>query len=290
MPAATKITLFFNQGRAGFSETFYSTNPDPAAVAASVPNAFYQSAANFRSTSTILQAVRYSRVDGGKSSFLVTPYPSAQGKRGETSEPGPDVASTTAVYRLLAQNGVTRRIFIRGLADIDTTRDIFGNDIQSPALDKGKDKYFLAAFNAGFQIRWIPIPPAAGAWILCPQVAFVYNATSKDGYSWLVTNDPAPLWAVGSHLVFNGVPSTLTNFPRKALVTALTGIAPLQAAQIKYNLPGGTSQFAKNMRAFTYTPAYSSITQWFFERFSEHKTGRPFGSLRGRKRAAVSGR
>lgn len=279
----TKMTIFFNQYNAGFSETFYHLEEDPNALMALVPNSLYQAAAKFRHTSVILKAVRFSKIGGARQSVLHRPYPKAQGTRYTVAEPGPDPVSTTAVYMLASTTGAKRRIWCRGLADIDVGRDAFGNDIESTTLFGLRNLYFQELFDKLFQIQYLKRPPTDGLiWEKIQSVG--ENVTSNPNRAYIRRAAPLPAWNRGDIISFNGISSDLPRFPRQTEIISRITVGAIDYYEIAYQLPGGIAVFPRNLRGTAKTTGFSRISLWNFERFGEHKTGRPFGSLRGRSR------
>jgi len=282
-----KMTIFFNMFGGGFSETFYHPNDDPFNLAGVTPNSLYQLAAKFRYVGCIIKAVRFSRVGGQRRSILVRPYPKAQGTRFSALDPGPDPISTTAVYNLYSTGQAKRNIWCRGLADLDIKRDAFGNDEESATLQQMRNEYFQALFTAGFRIQFLQRPPDAG--LVWRKIAQINHSVSVDpNRASFIPSVAAPALAVGDVLSVTGVPSNLPHFPRKFEIISITAVDGVNNYTFAYQLPGGVSVGPKNMRVTPYVVTYENISQWNFVRFGEHKTGRPFGSLRGRARAAVS--
>jgi hypothetical protein len=279
-----KIVLYYNQLNAGFSETYYHVSDDPVTLAQNFTSAFYNKMVSFRSSDTVLEAARFSSTVPPRKSFLIRPYPKPQGTSGTTGDIGPDVVSTTAVFALQNSDGSTRRIYMRGLADQDVKRDTFGNDIPSAGLRSGTDKMFLELFKQGFSIRRSNRPPNAGlTWQNIVLVGHTDN-TNPDS-SYFVLDTQVIQFAKNDVLQFNGVPSDLPRFPRKTIITGVVLDGGVQKYYFDYGLPGGVQVATSNMKATKSTYSLAVISQWQFERFSEHKTGRPFGSLRGRARA-----
>lgn len=280
-----KMTLFYNQYNAGFSETFFHPSTDPVTLQELVPNALYKAAAAFRHVSVILKAVRFSSVIPPKKSILWVPSPRAQGTRFSDTEPGPDAVSTTAVYVLSSTTGQRRRIWCRGLADLDVIRDPFGNDIESAELQKLRNTYFLALYKAGFAIRYGQRPPDAG---LTWKKVYNVGKGSVDEFNpnrcYFSINENAVSIPPGTMVQFDGVPSTLPRWPRVNQIISAANTGTNTAYVIAYQLPGGTTVFPAKMRVTLAQSALATISQWSFERFGEHKTGRPFGSLRGRSK------
>lgn len=280
----TKMTLYFNQLASGFSETFYHPSNTPSTLAASLSNAFYQTAVKFRSTDTILKGVRFSSTLPPRASVLVRPYPIAQGTSGAAADPGPEVVSTTAVFLLQSISGGERRLYMRGLADSDVKRDIFGNDTPSAALVAGTNNYFGALYAAGFCVRVSQRPPNAGL-LWSDVINVTSDLTDLAGSTSFQVSIQNQTFNSGDVLQFNKVPETLPRWPRKAIVTRVDSNVGNPKYYVAYGIPGGvTLQFPKMLVTKT-SYDYRTISLWYFERFSEHKTGRPFGSLRGRARA-----
>lgn len=279
-----KVSFFYNQYNSGWSETYYTLIDDPTAVVDSLTNTFLKNSCSFRSAATFLKAVRVTRIGGARYSVLHRPYPAVQGQRGGTDD-GPDVASTDAVFMLRGPAGATRRVFFRGFADNDVIRDGYGNDLLSTAIKKGVDLFCAGMISYGFQIRYQQRPAAGG--LVWQAVKSVYKDPANNFLTRFYTTPRLPDHAVGDVLAFSGINSRiLPGFPRKVQiydVHALAGGAPEYT--IAYALPGGEGLLTKTLKCTKYQTAYDPISAWTFERYSEHKTGRPFGSLRGRARA-----
>jgi uncharacterized protein Usg len=277
------MTLFFNQYGAGFSETFFHPSDDPATLQSTIVQGYYQLAVNFRHTSVILKAARFSKTNTPKKSVLWIPTSTAQGTRYSTEEPGPDAVSTTAVYRLAAANGKRRNIWCRGLADIDVRRDAFGNDLESATLKQMRNDYFLATSGYGFCIGYDLKPPeGALVWTRVPLVvAGSFQAATRTKLR-LPVGVP---FTAGQVVQFKGIDGTLPGFPRKAqVIEYYAGGLEDPYILIAYGLPGGVSVAPAKLAVSAVSFDTALITRWTFSRFGEHKTGRAFGSLRGRVR------
>jgi hypothetical protein len=281
-----KLVLFFNQYQAGWSETYYADGSDPRAFALTITERFMQNAVNMRNAATFLKAIRVTRIEKPRSSYLVRPKSPKQGMIvGNTlfATNGPDVPSTDAVILLQGQNAATRRIFLRGLNDVDITRDAFGNDLLSTGLNAGVTLFVKGMIAYGFKIRYMERPPNSGlAW---QTVSRLSKDTTND-YNAEVKFIVDPVLAVGDTISFNGVPGNLLpRFPRNALILGKIIVGGVITYVVPYALPGGRAVEPKKMQGTRLLYQWSSIEDWAFERYSEHKTGRPFGSLRGRSRA-----
>jgi len=281
-----KLTIFYNAQNAGFSETFYNDGTDPQQLRTALNNAFFQAAVKFRHVSVMIKGVRISRIDAAGKSLLFQPYPLAQGTRFTASEEGADVVSTTAVYRLTAANGQSRRLWCRGLADSDIVRDAFGNDLESAALRAMRTDYFAKLLSNNMQIRYQAKPPEAT--LVYRKVANVnFAGLTNPNRSNVILFPQAPELVAGQKVVFIGIPAELPNFPRTATVLEVKTLLGLVNYEISYRLPGGIIIIPRKMQLYNSVFLTTAIQLAAFERFGSHRTGRPFGSLRGRSRAAA---
>jgi len=279
-----KLVFFYNQYDAGWSETYYVAGSDPKLFAGTLTKQFLQNSVAFRSASTVLKAVRCTRIEPPRFAFLLRPYPSPQGQRAFASGEGPDVTSTDAVIQLNGQIGASRRVFMRGLYDADVQRDSFGVDFMGPILSKGINLFVAGLMAYGTTIRYLTRPPGGG---LVWQSLFNIAASDFNPFWTSFILDPAiPAHAVGDTLSFTNIPSTrLPGFPRTAKIIRISVDAGILKYSINYALPGGVAPAPRGLRCTTLLPAFDPIIDWQFGRFSEHKTGRPFGSLRGRAKS-----
>lgn len=279
-----KVSFFYNQYNSGWSETYYVPGSDaPKTFADTLTNVFQKNSCSFRSVATFLKAIRVTRIGGTRFSVLVRPYPAVQGTRGSTSS-GPDVASTDAVIALTGTGGAVRRLFLRGFADEDVFRDAYGNDTISETISKGVELFVKGMKSYGFAIRFQQRPDNAG--LVWQKVSKVLPWAGEPTYAEIQTHPNLPLHAVGEDLTFGGIPTDkLPRFPRTAEVLGTLLVDGETSYKVAYAIPGGVSVTPKNMRLTKLLYAYDNINDWDFERYSEHKTGRPFGSLRGRARA-----
>jgi len=278
-----KMVLYFNMYNSGWSETYYHPTDDPKGLATTLPNSFYQGSVSFRSGGCQLKAIRFSKTEGDRQSFLARPYPNAQGTAGTAGDPGPDVASTDAVFLLTGASNTSRRVYMRGMADLDVKRDIFGNDILSASLRNGTNLFFQSLTQQGFAIRKQARPPAE-ALIWYPAERVTASETNRGQEAAIANVGGWGAIAVGGQVTFNGIPKSLPGFPRTAVVIRKYSEGGFFLIDIKYSVPGGVAQFPSSLKVAQVKNLFGVITGWQFERFSERKTGRPFGSLRGRAR------
>jgi len=296
---AVKVTLFYNQVGSGWTETWYHGSSDPKSLISNTLTAFVlKSCIDFRHALTYLIAARATKIGGGKESFTRSYGTKYKGLSAGVGEPGPDVVSTDAVLKVDGIQTGVKRMFIRGLNDFDAQRNIDGTDKPSGALTAGLTNYLNAMAGSGFALRILRQPPNVGlAWVPVISVATVAGIPTQTDVK--TTVDVAAPIAVGDYVRFSRVPGdALPGFPGKAVVLEMNP-GGVSGVRISYNMRGSPTVFPPSMQltALVYDyPVISRVDTGFFsilsspltiERFSEHKTGRPFGLLRGRARSKV---
>jgi hypothetical protein len=201
-----------------------------------------------------------------------------------TNTEGPDVTSTDAVTSLYGVGGSTRRVFLRGLFDGDVVRDVFGVDKPTPTLVKGIQLFISGMISYQFMIRYVQRPPNAG--LVWQKVVTMLRDDDNFSRTKFRLSPVAPERAIGDRLSVTGIPSgQIPGFPRNVQILDKVVEAGFTYYKVAYALPGGSTVNPRNMQVTTLVPVYDPIEGHQFERFSEHKTGRPFGSLRGRSRS-----
>lgn len=284
-----KVVFFYNQYKQGFSETYYINSAiDPQAWLDTLPGSAIRGLTDMRGLSTVLWAVRASTVDAPRKSAIRL----VRGDFGGLTFPAmtlaqqlSDVVSTTAVLRLFGALGKPRRVFLRGLRDIDTVIDTAGTDNPSATLIGYFKKYVNALKTLSLCIKYTVLPPDGGKFWF--HVSEVHPQVINSAYAACVIGGIVA-WPgnmnTGDYVVFQGAPSTyLPKWPRIAQIVARTAGAPWELT-IAYRVPSQSNLIPAKMRLTQFTPAYDAITTGEFERFSEHKTGKPFGMLRGRSK------
>lgn len=284
--AFTKIVIFYNQGPRGFSETYWLPDQNPKAAADGLTNQFLNAMVGFRAQNTSIYAIRASNEGPPRLSYLRLAGFQFQGASGLTAESLPDVITTTAVVRLSSAAGVTRRVFLRGLPDDLVVRNIFARDTPPAAMIAAIDKYTKALATAGMQIRYQLRPPAGG--LAFQQVSALIQPPDLPQYTQITFVPVAGFAPVtGANIVFSGIDPRLRDFPRIAKITSVGVIGVTQTLNIAYRMPAGGLVSPAKMKMLNLVYGLSPIAEGDFERFSEHKTGRPFGLLRGRSRAVL---
>jgi len=296
---ACKVTFFYEQVGSGWTETWYHASNDPKSLVKTVIDAnVLKRAVDFRHPLTYLKAARATFIGQQKDSYTLSYGSDYHGSGAGLVEVGPDVVSADAVLAVDAQQFGRKRMFIRGLNDEDIRRNAVGRDVPSGALQAGLTNYINVMSQRAFCIQKITNPPTGGiAWVPVTSVKAVVGIPTQVDVK-TVDDVVAPI-VVGERVRFSRVPSdTLPGFPPNAVVIAVNpgGVA---GVRISYSLRGGVEVFPPSMRvirlAYEYQPIGGVAVGFFslvanklnIERFSAHKTGRPFGLLRGRARSKV---
>lgn len=286
-----KVVLEFSQFNHGWTETWFVPLTDPGSFLNSIPGSTYSKALAFRAPSTYLYGVRASVVNAPKQSSLVLVQVSSPGTpSGADNYSKPDVVSTCLQVRLFSLTGKNRFITLRGLRDGDVLLDPFtGVGQPSATLTSQVLAYIRDWTNRSAAIQSTARPPTVG--IVPTRVAQVIpNTFNSNNSDLIVLNDVIPFTDQPLPISILGIPKDdLPGFPSLTTVVAKSTVSGIHYT-IPYRYRGqGAITFPPRMTLMAYAPAYNAINfdQTQFYRFSERKTGRPFGSLRGRSRGAV---
>lgn len=294
-----KVTFFFEQVGSGWTETWYHLMSDTKQLITTLLTAnLLTRAVSFRHQLTYLKAARATRLEGNKESYTSSYGGDHHGTGGGLAEVGPDVVSADAVVKVDALQSGKKRMFIRGLADEDIRRNAVGRDVPSGQLTAGLTNYLNIMAQNAFCIQKVTNPPTGGiVWVPVTSVKAVPGIPTQVDVKTI--DDVVPPIAVGARVRFSRAPGDkLPGFPPNAVVIAMNpGGVP--GVRISYGLRGGIEVFPPSMRlvhlAYEYQVIGGVATGFFsliankltIERFSAHKTGRPFGLLRGRARSKV---
>lgn len=279
-----KLVFFYNQGASGFSETYYVPGSDPKAAVQTIDYNTAVNLAYWRHPNCYLWAVRGSTTVLPKRSYLQIWSTYFRGGGSQTLYPDslPDVQSTDCVTRLSSQNEKIRRVYFRGLRDIDVITNQQGVAMPSAYLRKGIQDAVFSMKAKNFQIRFTELPPDAGlTWY---GIVSVSTGLTSNGMA-AVNVGPAVIgnFAKGDLVLFQGADRRwLSRWPRTARIYSVDALGG--KFEIAYAIPGGSIAITPKMRVTKLVYGYDNITDFVIERFSEHKTGRFFGQLRGRSR------
>jgi hypothetical protein len=286
---AMKVVFFYQQGARGWTETWYTQANNPISwQEVNITPALLTTLVAFRAAGTRVVACRISQVDPPRLSFTLqfAGRYKIVSTLGSTTN-APDMASTDAMWQINGTDGSKRKLFIRGLRDVDTVRDADGFDTPSPFLTSGVNKMLTNLFNIGLVLRSQVRPPNGGlAWNtvigVTPQVAM-------PAYTQITTlNNPVLPSPPPCKIVFQQLnKDNLPGFPIQTetvpgFVIAGNGIV----VKYRYRGPSNPTPFT-TMRFTGLVYTYIAMGTWTFVAFSERKTGRPFGVPRGRARSPV---
>lgn len=289
-----KVTLFFNSGAGGFTETYFASGSNPQTFINSLPNSFYNAAIALRAAPCVMWGIRASNIGSPKLVYSVPLGSKVVASDDNFGPDNPDVLSTDAVIRIYTQGGQSSTHFLRGLYDSSTVLSTAGNSQLGATLQKQINQYLNQLSLAGFQLRFGNRPPVGGlTWFpvisLNPAVAGgpYTNVVTQNQTSFDNTDPP--------YLLFQGVPKNdVPGFPTQTHFFGQATASPF-GVTVPYRYRAATNPYyPEKMRfcllQYTYVnlpPTSTSNPQWEFIKFSEHKTGRAFGVSRGRARSLV---
>jgi hypothetical protein len=197
-----KWTITFTQFNQQWSEVWYTLNSSLEGAASGVTTALLRPFVNFRDLSVFLTKVRISDVANNRTSIVLV-----QNIQGNSPNSGPDVTNTTALVSITEPTyGSGRKVWVRGLADLDVQRNPNSGVAQpSAALLSGINRYISNLVNAAFMIRsntkiaTPPVPPISknyGATITSPpnakqvQITATIPTVPQYGYVEIRRADP----------------------------------------------------------------------------------------------------
>ena len=285
-----KVTVYYNQAAKGWTETYYVQSDEPV----SIVNTFSQKKnlsrfISFRCFPAYIHGIKATLLGNDKQSYaqnFLTPgyYAAAQ----STDAQDPDLTSTSAMIYVQTSGGKKQRIYVRGLRDEDVERYPTGADKPSANLVAGLSSMAAALVDCGVVTRSLKVPIIGGpAW---RRVVSITEAPDNPNAT-VLTFKSNPVFSPTQRLMiwFRGVPKNdVPGFPNPAQVLSATTSEPWSIT-IPYRFRAHTtSVFPANMVCtpveYDFTPL---VKFWEFSRFTEHKTGRPFGVSPGRRQSLV---
>lgn len=285
-----KIVIFYHQAAQGWTETWYSNSATINSINFGVSpwTDFLGNSWQMRASDVAIFGARVSNIGSPKQSRIVyfgnkytatPPNPSAS--------VAPDVTTTDAQFIIYDSNYNKRYIYFRGLADIIISFDAFGNPIVPAQLTNLVNNYIRLAQELQLNLQIMNKPGTAGI----VSYSILNAAPSLFNPNWTtiaVSSATTPAFTVGQYLQFHGIDrDQVPGFPSKAIIQRI-GAGPALNYDIPYRYRASTVTYnpvKASVQALTYS--YPSIGSVGFARFSERKTGRPFGATRGRSRAVV---
>jgi len=284
---ALKIVIFYNSGSQGFSEVYYTPDNNPTVILESAWDNVFSKGILFRAKPCTLFACRATNYNGPNGTF--TRPLSQRFYIPAEDEDTPATTSNDAVWTLKGIGGKSRNVSLRGLEDTAIARDVTGQDLLDATVNKLMRNYFSALADAGVGIKYqSKADPMANPEFQIQSIAAGPQPTQNSVIT-LFQAIPGG-WAAGTPLIFHGIPTDdAPGFPKYCKAIAVNAPNP-QEIIVPYRLRSQATVFPRNMRVrqsqFSYD-AFKNGTAYFI-RFSERKTGRAFGALRGRSRAAVT--
>jgi len=284
---AIKVNFIFNQTNHGFTETYYKPGSSlPTSLDNETKNLGI-AALSFRHPLTTLEWIRFSIVDApGKSiSYRMISRVGAP----STLTSGPDIVQTTALWKITGNNFCRRTVAFRGLVDTQVVRSQTNGYFEpGETLAKGVNNFLNKLFLAGYAIRQAKTPANAG--IVARNVtSIVVDPANANNTKVVFDGDIAAQFGAKQQVQFSGtMPNRfLPGWPRTSPVISYA-VGPPAYVIIPYRLNSPAIIFQPtNLKITGLDYVYQPMTDWEFQSFTERRTGRPFGSLRGRSRAKV---
>lgn len=267
-----KCTVFFNQGSAGWSETYYNAQPDFPAVKAKL-NLLIAARAALVAQPAYIASARISVEPNQRSTILYTPA-------GLTYFPATyeaDAPWTAALIGCGTGGGPKRPIYMRGIPD--ALYDIEGAGTTVPQtlwINSLNGDFIPTLLAGGWQLK--ALNTDAGNGFGLHPIIFWSNTGSTAAFGLQAVDDP--IWPVGTRVhVYN-----LKGMgPAPGVVKILLRLAgPPPTYTILYNgINAAAYGQGATARKVGYT--YVNITSAAFERGVHRIVGRPFGLQRGRR-------
>lgn len=284
---ALKILIMYNQGNRGWSETYYMSTGSVTSVDFSLPplTTFLQASLSMRAAGVYIYGARVSFIGKPQAATLWL-FQQKWVAQGGTSVNPPDVPSTDALIYRYDANGAKYPLYLRGLADLDVVELPGAIPAPTPRLLKQLANFIQAMQGASL---FVSVGGRAGAAGITPNnVTQVEKDPANANWSQIkLQNVPAGVITVGSYVKFHGIDrDKVPGFPLTAVAQAVDAVG--QTISIPYVFRAATLTYQPvKATVITQATTYLPVNTWTFKSFSERKTGRPFGSLRGRARSVV---
>jgi hypothetical protein len=281
--AAIKLTVFYRLFDQGWTETYYSNGSTATFAAQQVTALRVPNFLAFRANGVLLQAVRAVELTGERATFL--------NKINYTFPPDPqsdpDVTAVALNMTLFGAGagGAKRQMWLRGLPDIETIRDQFGNPTYPSWLMTRVDQWLAMLIDMQWGLRFKTRSTAAPNQYR--HVVSVVPSAANPNQS-LVRLDSVTGLSVGDTIYFRKVPSLdLPGMTGNFVIVEIAGnVVTVPYRYRAANSQGVTPAFMLARRVqmefaqFSSTKAYNGLRT--------HDTGRPTGTPRGRQRRRVS--
>lgn len=271
-----QLTVRYKFGINGWEEVFY-TNAVTAGGAAILPVAFRNASIACRAPGVNLQSSSASNVLIPHDTALIKYNQVAPGVVGAS----PDVTNTAVRLNLQSLNGKSRKLWLRGLNDDWTIRDLAGNMNLAPALTSYIDDYIdkMTTTNLLIQILDnITVNPWADAGTV--------EKHTLGGQDWAQIN------AATTFSMLPGTDVYLSRFPQtslgglKGIFRVLFNGGTFIVVNYRWQL-GNAIVNTNNARVKKVTYQYEQIADGQIDDLSTHKTGTPSDRPRGRRSGLI---
>lgn len=285
-----KVVLFFNGVEDGWTETYYSQVNDPFTLINSFPNSFYTARASGLDKDSTFVAIRATNVAPPRLNYTLYLGNKYSGT-GTVLSPSqyPAVENTDALVQFIDILGNRKKTYIRGLPTSWPQLDAQGNpNPPAPMLT------FLTAWTNqltknALQLRNAQRPPAGAPALKWYNVVNIQELSGSQSLSVLaLDSDYTPVFDSVTPIVFQGIPrNNAPGFPKQCVPTSASNTTgPTVNVPWRFRAQG-TEIFPQKMRFCQLRYVYNQIADYQFERFTTHKTGRPFFVPRGRAPVAI---
>lgn len=288
--AASKIVIFYNLAQGGWTETYYSNatagSLDPTSTAWV---RFFNQRKVMMGQPAFIYGMRISNI-GARASYSY--YFGAKYEGGFANTTAgvkttlTDATAVDALFRLSDASTNKRSLWLRGIPPGYVTRDATGNPIQSTNLIAASGPLLNAMTALGLMIRSLQAPPGGGL-ISLPITSVAAYPTNAQWSILTTTQAPGFILNTGQQVRFHGIPfDYLPGFPRIATVVDQSSVPPFSFS-IPYRFRDSGAYNPPKMSGIKVAYNATAIQNLEFINYATHKTGRPFGSLRGKARALV---
>lgn len=287
----SKIVVFFNQAQNGWTETYYTSASQGGINPYNAPFLqWMQARYAILAPPGRIYGFRVSSITLPKQSqiwLFQDDYQQGLGQAGGNTLP-PDYVSVDLLVQVIGVTGKMRHIWIRGLPVAYVSRDVYGTFVLSPAASSAVAKVFNAMYKCNLSIRYL-IPPGSAGVVQYP-IFSVGPTPGMPNNTQLTTTALTSFPLSGSNeALFTGIPhDDLPGFPRITLGWNPTTTAGVGTINIPYRYRASVALYnPQKLKMQNLLYGLDGFNDLSVQGVTEHKTGRPFGSGRGRSRVLV---
>lgn len=271
MADRVRLTMFFEQGKYGWTETFYLPN---STLSDALTKGFIlrERRRNLLGANATIKALRVSDDAFFRDSLLQT-VPSDLGN-GLLTWGNSDPAFTALLWRLEGGERHRRQLYMRGVPD--EVIQIPDPPVFRPAYQKVLDAYILEIKTGAWAFKIIQVPPTV------PAIA-VANFVNSDPP--VVTTGVNHGYATGDNVLIRGVVGFETGAGRNANGRWYVNVLTVQSFEIK-GRPIPVGSYLSGGTCVKRVYGLVDISNAEVVRIAKRSTGRPFDSPVGRRRKA----